>query len=217
MAVHRNITGIIAAVAAIALSGIALADHNPHHGTGKEKPKDEPGKPVSKSSIAVVTLCEPAFVNDADSPVRGDYLKVTSTITNESEGIVEIDTIVVDGFQLVPVPAGPEEKGKGKKRWTAVGDTQYPGNPAPPFSIDVDPERDDPVSYTVYIDLCEVPKLAAEAVGLNVTSQIMVDGRNFTNNCDDPDPNDEIDQSGIDLEQLDPPLSCSDEFPPSSD
>jgi hypothetical protein len=207
MNAQENVAHIVAVVAALALSGIALADHNPNHGTGKDKPKDPPGKPVSKSSIEVVSLCEPAYLNQADAP--GNYLKVTSAITNQSEEIVEIDTIMVDGFQLVPVTTEPDAKGKGKKRWTAVGNTQYPGTPAPPFTIDVDPEGVDPISYSVYIDLCQAPTLSADAVALNVTSQIMVDGRNFTNNCDDPNPDDEIDQSKIDLEQLVPPLSCS--------
>jgi hypothetical protein len=105
--------------------------------------------------------------------------------------------------------ARTSRKIRPENRWTAVGNTQYPGTPAPPFTIDVDPEGVDPISYSVYIDLCQAPTLSADAVALNVTSQIMVDGRNFTNNCDDPNPDDEIDQSKIDLEQLVPPLSCS--------
>ena len=61
MTAQGKVTHIITVVAALAMSGMALADHNPNHGTGKEKPKDPPGKPVSKSGIEVVSLCEPAF------------------------------------------------------------------------------------------------------------------------------------------------------------
>ena len=209
MKTYGKVTGLVATLAALAVSGIALADHNPNHGTGKEKPKGSPGQVKSKSSISVVNLCEPASTNADLLP--GAYLKVTSTITNESEQTVDIAQIVIDGFQLVPDRIDTERPDKKpKKVWRDVGSTQYPDNPMLPFPIPVDPEGVNPVQYEVYIDLCKQPTLRSDAVALNAKSQIVVDGvdgRNFLANCDDPDPDDDIDQSEIDLEDY-PGLEC---------
>jgi hypothetical protein len=213
MKTYGKVTTIVAAVAALAVSGIALAEPDPDRVPSKDKPKGSPGDAKSKSSIEVVNTCEPAFENEAGVP--GDYLKVTSKITNESEEIVVVDEIIVDGFQFVPDSTDSEGRGKKpKKVWKLVGHTEYPGSPAPSFEIPVDPEGDDAVFYEVYINLCQQPTLGTEAVALNVTSEIVVDNRSFFNNCDDPYPDDEIDQSRIDLEELEPPLDCFDGQPP---
>ena len=216
MKVHGKVASIVVAVAALAVSGIAFAEPDPDELPPKDKPKGSPGQVKSKSSIEVDNLCEPAFENGAEPPVPGDYLKVTSTITNQSEEPVVVGKIVVDGFQFIPEPTDPDGQGKKpKKVWTAVGNTEYPGpDDAPPFEIPVDPEDGNPVIYEVYINLCEQPRLSRDAVALNVRSQIVVDERHFFNNCDDPDPDDGIDQSRIDLEELELPLDCFDGQPP---
>ena len=213
MKTYGRVTGMVAVLAAIAMSGTALADHNPNHGTGKEKPKGSPGKVKSKSSIEVENHCVP----DEDTK----SLTVYSRIWNQSEDDVEITYVEVDGFQLVPEPIDPGEEVKRKKVWTEVGVAKYPKVPTVPFTIVADPEGDDePVTYKVSISLCtSAPLLDAEAESLNVTTQFMIGKRNFVNNCDDPllegddpDPTDDliedtVDQSQIDIEDY-PDLRC---------
>jgi hypothetical protein len=187
---HGRVTGIVAALAAVAVSGIALADHNPGH--SKEKPKDAPGKPVSKFSIKLQNLCVP--------DEGANKLTVYSTITNGTSGItdpVQIDQIQVQALQLVPNPDHPR-----KKLWDPVGTVD--NNPSPGISIE-------PGASTVYeapIDLCATYALREDAKALNAQVQIMIDGRNFVANCDDPDPDDGIDQAKIRLEDY-PGLQCS--------
>ncbi len=189
MKTNGRVTGVVAALAAIAVSGIALADHNPGH--SKQKPKDPAGKPVSKFSIKLENLCVP--------DEAGNKLTVYSTITNGTSGItepVQISQIHVQGLQLVPNPDNPR-----KKLWDTVGVVDNNANPG--ISID-------PGAFTVYeasIDLCASDALRDDAKALNVQVQVMVDGRNFVANCDDPDPDDGIDQAKIRLEDY-PGLQC---------
>lgn len=190
MKTNGTVARLTAAIVAIAVSGIALADHNPGH--SKKKPKDPPGKPVSKFSIDLENLCVPDEFDNR--------LIVYSTITNTtSDDIVvplEVDQIHVQGLQLVPNPDRPK-----KKLWDSVGVAD--NNPSPGISLE-------PGASTVYeasLDLCGSDALRDDAKALNAQVQVMVDGRNFVANCDDPNPDDDIDQSEIDLEDY-PGLEC---------
>lgn len=187
---HGRVTGIVAALAAVAVSGIALADHNPGH--SKKKPKDGTGQPVSKFSIKLQNLCVP--------DEGANKLIVHSTITNGTSGItdpVQIETIQVNGLQLVPNPDHPR-----KKLWDSVGTVDTKSDPEPT----IDPGATE--VYTASIDLCMSDPLRGDAKALNAQVQVMIDGRNFVANCDDPDPDDGIDQAKISLEDY-PGLHCS--------
>jgi hypothetical protein len=189
MKTYGKVTGTVAALVAIAVSGIALADHNPGH--SKKKEKDPTGKPVSKFSIKLENLCVP--------DEAGNRLIVKSTITNGTSGIsdpVQVSEIHVQGLQLVPNPENPK-----KKLWDTVGVVD--NNPNPGISID-------PGAFTIYeasIDLCASDALRDDAKALNAQVQVIVDGRNYVANCDDPDPDDGINQAKISLEDY-PGLQC---------
>ena len=183
MKIHGRVTGIIAALTAIAVSGVALADHNPGH--SKQKPKDPPGPPVSKFSIKLQNLCVP--------DEAGNRLIVKSTITNGTSGItdpVQIDQIQVQALQLVPNPDNSK-----KKLWDTVGVVDNNDNP----DISIQPGAS--FEYVSPIDLCYSDPLRDDAKALNVQVQVMVDGRNYAANCDDPDPDDGINQAKISLEE----------------
>ncbi len=189
MKTHGTVARLTAALVAIAVSGIALADHNPGH--SKQKPKDPTGKPVSKFSIKLQNLCVP---NEADNT-----LTVYSTVTNGTSGItepVQIAQIHVQGLQLVPSPDNPR-----KKLWDTVGTLDIKTNPEPT----IEPGASE--VYAATIDLCASDALRDDAKALNAQVQVMVDGRNFVANCDDPDPDDGIDQAKIRLEDY-PGLQC---------
>jgi hypothetical protein len=137
MKTYGKVTGMVAALAALAVSGIALANHvEGHEPATKEKPKGAPGDVKSKFSIEVENHC----TFDASANV----LTVKSTIWNQSEEKVTITAAFVDGFQLVP-----DRVQKNKKTWKDVGTEQYPEDPKVPFSIDPDPEGMNPEEYTV--------------------------------------------------------------------
>ena len=189
MKTHGRVAGIIVALAAIAVSGIALADHTPGH--SKKKQKDPTGQPVSKFSVTLVNLC----VLDRENRL----LRVESTITNETSGItdpVEISQIRANGLQLVPRADHPK-----KKTWDTVGTVYNKANPQPSIAPGVSE------TYIGTIDLCGSDPLRDGAKALNAQVQVMIDGRNFVANCDDPDPDDGIDQAKISLEG-DAALQC---------
>ena len=214
MKTYGKIAGIIVSLAALAVSSIALADPDPDRVTGKDKDKDAPGKPKTKTSVELVNVCEPVdqyVIIEDDEPVtkKGTFLKVTSTITNESGNGIEDDlTLVpptdmkvsqihVGGLQLVKTGEKPP-----KKEWKAVGAVDF----TPDANITIPPEES--VDFTVYLDLCRpyAQKLDPNAIALNAEVQIMIyegddkPARNFIGNCDDPDIYDDIDQSRIDLD-----------------
>jgi hypothetical protein len=189
MKTNGNVARLTAALAAIAVSGIALADHNPGH--SKKKKKDLTGQPVSKFSVKLENLCVPDEANNK--------LIVYSTVTNGTSGItdpVQIDQIHVQALQLVPNPDNPK-----KKLWDSVGTVDSKPNPQP----SIDPGASE--VYTATIDLCASDPLRDDAKALNAQVQVMIDGRNFVANCDDPDPDDGIDQAKISLVDY-PGLQC---------
>jgi hypothetical protein len=213
MKTYGRVTQVTATLAAIAVSGIAIADPDPNRVTGKDKPKGSPGQVKSKSSIEVENECVPYFKNPDDK--TGDSLRVISRITNESEDLVTISTAYIEGVQLVP----DATKKNNKKTWIGVGAVTYPEEPAVPFSIPADPDSvSPPLEYVFDIDLCTMTDqpLSPEATALNVTTQFMIkegdEQRNFYNNCDDldidgdGDKTNDGDQSRIDIEDFD--LAC---------
>jgi hypothetical protein len=211
MKTYGKVTGMIAAIAAVAVSGIALAQPDPDRVTGKDKHKDAPGTPKTKTSVELVNMCKPVnqYINAVGDTVKGTFLKVTSTITNESgDGIeddltlvpstdMKVSQIHVGGLQLVKSGEKPP-----KKEWKAVGAVDY----TPNADITIPPEESK--DFTVYLDLCHPveQKLDPNAIALNAEVQIMIyegddkPARNFIGNCDDPDIYDDIDQSRIDLD-----------------
>jgi hypothetical protein len=157
-------------------------------------------------------VCEPVdhyIINDGDDPVKGTFLKVTSTITNESgDGIEDDLTLVpstdmsvsqihVGGLQLVKSGEKPP-----KKEWKAAGAVDFTSH----MDITIPPKESK--DFIVYLDLCRSSqeKLDPNAIALNAQVQIMIyegneePARNFIGNCDDPNKDDEIDQSQIDLD-----------------
>jgi hypothetical protein len=220
MKTYGKVTGIVAAIAALAVSGIALAQPDPNRVTGKDKDKDAPGTPKTKTSVQVVNLCEPVesyYDESKMETVPGTFLKVTSTITNESGDEIEdslqigpttnleVSQIQVGGLQLVKSDGKP-----GKKEWKPVGAVDY----TPNAELTILPEQSD--DYIVYLDLCGSynEPFDENAIGLNAEVQIMIqegDGapvRNFVGNCDgekiyDADGNVIGDESQIDLDDPD--------------
>ena len=205
---------VVSIVVALAVSSIALANPDPDRVTGKDKDKDPPGTPNTKTSVELVNVCEPVdhYFNADNVEVPGIFLKVTSTITNESgDGIdddltlgpstdMEVSQIHVGGLQLVKSGEKPP-----KKEWKPVGEVDF----TPDAELSIPPEQSE--DYVVYLDLCSPQqyKLDANAIALNAEIQVMIrEGsveikRNFIGNCDDPDKYDEIDQSRIDLDDQD--------------
>jgi hypothetical protein len=197
MKTHGKVATIVAAVAAMAISSIALAEPNPNRVTGKEKPKNGVG-PGSKFSIEVDNYCKP------DSSTN--TLKIESTITNETEGPVEVGTVDIMGLQLVPDEDPDSERKNPKKTWVQVGAVKTDIAPG----IVLEEGGSDVYEHTIY--LCnETPVLQPDATALNVQVQVMIDGRNFVGNCDDQnivdnEGNQVADESRIDIE--DSGLGC---------
>lgn len=211
MKIHGKVTQITAVLAALAVSGIAVAEPDPNRVTGKDKDKDAPGTPNTKTSVELVNVCKPVneYINAVGDTETGTFLKVTSTITNESgNGIeddltlvpsteIKVSQIHVGGLQLVKSGEKPP-----KKEWKEAGAVDY----TPNADITISPEESK--DFTVYLDLCRPveQKLDPNALALNAEVQIMIyegddkPARNFIGNCDDPDIYDDIDQSRIDLD-----------------
>lgn len=205
MKTHGIVAHTVAGVVALALSGIAIADHKPGHDKGNAQ------GPGPNTSIEVVNLCEPAQENAGE---QGKFLRVTSTITNETGDGVEapveigVSQVQVAGFQFVQNPAPPK-----KKTWIPAGSVV--STPDAALSILPGESKD----YVVHLELCGSDPVLADATALNAEVQIMIDGRNFAGQCDnpvlegdDPDPDDGIaqdinDQSRIDIADY-PWLSC---------
>lgn len=210
MKIHGKVTQITAALAALAVSAIALAEPDPNRVTGKDKPKGSPGLVKSKGSVEVENECVPFFKDPKEK--TGDSLRVISRITNESEVDVTITTAHVDGVQLVPDTSTKNNK----KNWVGVGSVTE--KPAVPIIIPADPDgANPPGEYVFEIDLCMTDQpLDPDAAALNVTTQFMIkEGeveRNFYNNCDDLDTDgdgditNDGDQSRIDIADFG--LSC---------
>ena len=176
----------IAALAALAVSGPALAGHKEGHEKGQGP----------KLSVDVENLCELLVPGIDDVDVL--TLRVTTTVTDTSDDNNEIPaaatTKVVQAQQFVRKDSPPK-----KKEWMPVG--------SPGYSLD----------EQVDFNLCDGVPLSDNATSLNASVQVVVDGRSFNSRCDDPflegddrdgDGDDDVDQSRIDLDQYDPPLSC---------
>ena len=197
MKTYGKVTGMIATLAALAVSGIALANHEEGH--------DKRQGPGPRTSIDVVNLCEPVQENAEGQ--EGEFLKVTSTITNETgDGVedpltIEVSQVQVAGLQFVKSQEPPK-----KKEWKPVGTVDS----TPDAKLTIDP--DDSADYVAYLDICgsdEYP-LSEYATALNASVQIMIDMRNFVGQCDDPlldgddpDPNDGIEEDTVDQSRID--------------
>ena len=70
MKTYGKVTGMIATLAALTVSGIALAKHEPGHGNGP------------KLSIDVENLCEVVFSNGEED---GIFLRVETTVDDTSD------------------------------------------------------------------------------------------------------------------------------------
>ena len=193
MKTDGKVATIVAGIAAMAISSIALAEPNPNRVTGKEKPQNGVG-PGSKFSISVDNYCKP------DSSTN--TLKIESTITNETEGPVDVGTVDIKGLQLVPDQDADSERKNPKKTWVPVGDDITDSAPG----ISLKEGESDVYEHT--IELCnETPTLQPDATALNVQVQVMIEGRNFVGNCDDQnivdgEGNQVADESRIDIEDF---------------
>ena len=201
MKTQGKVAIVVATVAAMAVSGIALAEHSPGHG----KDKDKGTGPGSNKSIEVVNLCEPVRKDGDDKD--GVFLRVTSTITNETgDGVVEPLTIAVSQVGVGALQFVKSDEPPKKKYWDPVGAVHS----TPDAGLEIDPLESD--EYIVYLDICgsETHPLSENATALNAEVQIMIDDRNFVGQCDDPqldgdDPDltDGIDQDINDQSQID--------------
>ena len=178
----------IAALAALALSGAAFADHKDGHDRGNGQ--------GPQSSIDVENLCD--LLVPGEDGVANPTLRVTTTITDTSDdnNVLPAEATMkrVGGLQFVQSPTPPK-----KKEWKPVG------------------AIDDTLDLVVDIDLCEEMPLEDGAAALNASVQVWVGDRNFMSRCDDPfldgddldgDGADDVDQSRIDLDEYDPRPSC---------
>ena len=198
MKTYGKVTGMVAVLAAIAVSGTALAKHEEGHNNGKGP----------KVSIDITNICKLGDGSEGNE-VPENILRVTTTVEDVSDdprNEIEVSTVSVNGMQFVEPVAPPK-----KDKWTDVGE-------------DTLVSTDDPDDYTlVYvhdIDICQDPALQEGAKALNAHVQVMLpDGRNFMRMCDDDESNnvydDEenliydpaLDESRIDLEDY-PDLEC---------
>jgi len=201
MKTYGKVASIVMAIVALTASGTALAEHDPDHVPSKEKPKGAPAKDKSKFSIEVENHCK--FDDETN------VLTVHSKIWNQGDAPVTITDVHVDGFQLLIETDDSAKSNKKTKTWKSVGRAIYPEEPAVPFQINPDPEGEYPQPYDVLINLCHNVPLNTDAKALNVTTQFMIDDRNFYGNCDnvdsdgDGDPLNDGDESRIDLDDPD--------------
>ncbi len=202
MKIYGKVTISIAALVALAVSGVALADHKPGH------TKDNGQGPGPKVSIDITNICMLGDGSEGNE-VPENNLRVTTTVEDVSDdprNEIEVSTVSVQGLQFVEPVAPPK-----KNKWTPVGAETL-------VSID------DPDVYTlVYvhdINICQDPALREGAKALNAHVQVMLpDGRNFMRMCDDDESNNvyddqgnlvydpALDESRIDLEDY-PNLEC---------
>jgi hypothetical protein len=184
------------------VSGVALAGHKDGHDKGQG--------PGPKVSIDITNICKLGDGSEGNE-VPENILRVTTTVEDVSDdprNEIDVDTVSVTGQQFVE-PVDPPKK----KKWIPVGAT-----------IDSDETPID--AYTIEfvrdIDICQNPLLQDGAKALNAHVQVMLpDGRNFMRMCDDDESNNvyddqgnliydpALDESRIDLDEFDPPLSCS--------
>lgn len=157
MKTYGRVTGIVAAIAALAVSGIALANHEEGHDKGQGP----------KSSVNITNTCVLEADNMTTSGVPNHVLKVTTVFEDASDNNsmgFNVDSKTVKGEQLVKSSEPPR-----KAKWDDVGEaTQDPNN--------VD---------QVNIRLCQVPRLENDAKALNASVQVEVDGRFYLSRCDD--------------------------------
>lgn len=188
MKIHGNIARLTAALAAIAVSGVALGDHKPGHGMGNG--------PGPRPSVDVENLCELLVPGEDD--VANPTLRVTTTVTDTSDDNNE-GPAVVSQKSVVAQQFVQNAKPPKKKEWKPVG--------APDTKLD----------SVVEINLCDGIPLSNDAKAVNASVQVWVGDRNFMSRCDNPflagddldgDGTDDVDQSRIDLDDYDPRPSC---------
>ena len=171
MKIHGRVTQIVAAIAALAVSGIALAKHEPDHSNGKGP----------KSSIEITNTCTVIADTSGDVEPPAHKLQVVTDIKDTSDddrnGYM-IDTTSAAGQQLVKGTKPPK-----KASWGDLGTT------SPPVI-----EED---KLTFEILLCNgYHKLNDDASALNATVQVKtVDGANVIGRCDDNDMTEDKDES----------------------
>jgi hypothetical protein len=192
----------IVGIAALALSGIAVADHKPDHDRGKGK------GPGPKVSVDITNLCE--FGDGSmDNPIPDNILRVTTTVEDVSDDprrAVDVESVTVTGLQFVE-PVDPPKK----EKWKAVGAEVTAA--ASETQIDLYT-----IEFVREIDVCQVPVLEDAAKALNAHVQVKLpDGEVFMRMCDDPflegddltgDGEDDVDQSRIDLDDFVASESC---------
>lgn len=179
MKTYGKVTGIVAAIAALAVSGIALANHEEGHDKGQG--------PGPKASVNVTNTC--TVVADDCMGCRPDHiLRVSTEIVDASDdppgaGAAPVDSKTVKGLQRIENP----DRGK-KVIWTYVG-AVVPS---------------DTIPNPVDIHLCEMPTLSNGAKALNAEVQVEVGGRIFLGKCDDDPSNNVYDpDTGKLLEEYD--------------
>lgn len=157
MKTYGKVTGVLAVLAAVAVSGTALAGHKDGHDKGQGP----------KSSVNITNTCVLEADNMTTSGVPNHVLKVTTLIEDASDDNslgFNVESKTVSGEQSVK-PSEPPRK----QQWAEVGVAMQ------------DPNNPDQVN----IRLCQVPLLRDDATALNASVQVKVDGRVFLSRCDD--------------------------------
>ena len=157
MKTNGKVTVMIAALIAVAMSGIALAKHEEGHDKGQGP----------KSSVNITNTCILEVDNMTTSGIPNHVLKVTTVIEDASDNNsmgFNVDSKTVKGEQSVKSSEPPK-----KQQWKDVGYAeQDPDNP-----------------NQVNINLCQTPRLENGATALNASVWVEVDGRFFLSRCDD--------------------------------
>ncbi len=169
MKTYGKVTGIVAVLAAVAVSGTALAKHKDGHDKGQGP----------KSSVNITNTCVLEADNMTTSGVPNHVLKVTTVIEDASDDNstgFNVDSKTVVGEQSVKSSEPPK-----KQEWKDVGVAA----------------QDPDIADQVNIKLCQVPLLRNDAKALNASVWVEVDGRMFLSRCDDdPDTFCGLDENG---------------------
>lgn len=186
MNAHGSTTGFVVALAALSVSGNALANHNPEHTTGKGP----------KSSIEITNTCKVVADEQIDSGLPPEhFLEVTAKIEDTSDDDSSGFNIVMkdaDGQQLVKSKTGPK-----KPSWGEVGALKE--------------TLDTADGFVFKIALCQGSfKLDDGAKALNATVQIMTDdGANVISRCDDIEGTDEDESIVLPVDDSGDSISCT--------
>jgi hypothetical protein len=186
MKTYGKVAHIVAAVAALGVSGITLAKHEPGHSNGKGP----------KSSIEITNTCTLDVDNDTMYGIPDHKLKVVTDIKDASDDNSEDYQIKMkgaQGHQLVKSTTPPK-----KANWDPLGRTTLTKN------------TDEQLIFEIHLCDRENDPLEPEVTALNATVQVMTEnGANVESRCDDNETTEDVDESIVVPEDSDGnPISC---------